>query len=107
MYEIDSLRFHSVNQEVTMPGKTATLPDVDKTLKKRGLNSKPVPTPKTDFVKLRSRWVRFKRLYFERCYGTRRKVLDNQRRRELSNQSWELMNHSSLNLLNRRSPSRR
>lgn len=36
-----------------MPGKTATLPDVDKTLKMRGSNSKLVPTPKTNFVKLR------------------------------------------------------
>ena len=52
-----------------MPGKTATLPDVDKTLK----------NARVAFILSAA---------MERAES----VLDNQRRRELSNQSWELMN---------------
>lgn len=56
-----------------MPGKTATLPDVDKTLKNARVELKTSPDAKTNFVKLRKPLGRFKRFYFERCYGTRRK----------------------------------
>ena len=93
MYEIDSLRFHSVNQRGHNARKTATLPDVDKTLKMRGSNSKPVPTPKTNFVKLRKPLgVDLSAFILSAAMERAESVLDNQRRRELSNQSWELMN---------------
>ncbi|STI84012.1 ybl13 [Escherichia coli] len=36
-----------------MPGKTATLPDVDKTLKNARVELKTSPDAKTNFVKLR------------------------------------------------------
>ncbi|SQD06369.1 ybl13 [Escherichia coli] len=58
-----------------MPGKTATLPDVDKTLKNARVELKTSPDAKNKLREAaQSRWGRFKRFYFERCYGNAPKV---------------------------------
>ncbi len=88
-----------------MPGKTATLPDVDKTLKNARVELKTSPDAKN---KLREAaqavGVDLSAFILSAAMERAESVLDNQRRRELSNQSWGIL---SLNLLNRRSPSRR
>lgn len=56
-----------------MPGKTVALPDIDKTLKNARVELKTSPDAKNKLRACASRWGRFKRFYFERSYGTRRK----------------------------------
>lgn len=58
----------------------------------RGSNSKPVPTPKTNFVLAQAVGVDLSAFILSAAMERAESVLDNQRRRELSNQSWELMN---------------
>ena len=73
-----------------MPGKTATLPDVDKTLKNARVEIKTSPDAKN---KLREAvGVDLSAFILSAAMERAESVLDNQRRRELSNQSWELMN---------------
>ena len=76
-----------------MPGKTATLPDVDKTLKNARVELKTSPDAKN---KLREAaqavGVDLSAFILSAAMERAESVLDNQRRRELSNQSWELMN---------------
>ena len=76
-----------------MPGKTATLPDVDKTLKNALVELKTSPDAKN---KLREAaqavGVDLSAFILSAAMERAESVLDNQRRRELSNQSWELMN---------------
>ena len=92
-----------------MPGKTATLPDVDKTLKNARVELKTSPDAKN---KLREAaqavGVDLSAFILSAAMERAESVLDNQRRRDLhsfpTRRSSDL---SSLNLLNRRSPSRR
>ncbi|HII2444213.1 TPA: DUF1778 domain-containing protein [Escherichia coli] len=76
-----------------MPGKRATLPDVDKTLKNARVELKTSPDAKN---KLREAaqavGVDLSAFILSAAMERAESVLDNQRRRELSNQSWELMN---------------
>lgn len=75
-----------------MHGKTATLPDVDKTLKNARVELKTSPDAKTNFVLAQAVGVDLSAFILSAAMERAESVLDNQRRRELSNQSWELMN---------------
>lgn len=93
MYEIDSLRFHSVNQRGHNAWKNSHSTDVDKTLKNARVELKTSPDAKN---KLREAaqavGVDLSAFILSAAMERAESVLDNQRRRELSNQSWELMN---------------
>lgn len=76
-----------------MPGKTATLPDVDKTLKNARVELKTSPDAKNRLREAaQAVGLDLSAFILSAAMERAESVLDNQRRRELSNQSWELMN---------------
>ncbi len=76
-----------------MPGKTATLPDVEKALKNARVELKTSSDAKNRLREAAEAvGLDLSAFILSAAMERAESVLDNQRRRELSNQSWELMN---------------